>query len=136
MARARVSHPTGGRSRTKQSDALESDINKIINKFVAHIHVPEPGAPLPTYGDFSNVDDYHASMNKVRSAQQEFANLPAAVRHHVNNDPGEFLNLVHDPERIGELEELGLVEAQKPDSIREEEPPEPSSPDTPVEPTP
>lgn len=130
MAQRRVTHPEGGRVRTKQGDALDTDINKIINRFVAHLHAPDPNAPLPTYGDFSNIGDYHTALNKVTEAQTNFNALPSAVRDHVDNDPGEFLKLVFDPDRIGELEELGLVPEQTPAEPEEPAPtPAPPSPE-------
>lgn len=113
----RVQHAGGGVSRTKQSDAAGSDVNQIMTKWIAHGIVP-PEGPKPQYGDFSGVDDFHTAMNKVRQAEQQFEALPAAVRAHVNHDPGKFLEMVYDPERVKELEELGLV----PERIPEEKP--------------
>lgn len=112
----RVRAPESGPSMTKQSDALDSDINAIMGRFISHGEIPASRGQ-PQYGDFSNVDDYLGAMTKVREAQAQFDLLPAAVRAHVDNDPGKFLEMVYDEDRIGELEELGLVERQKPEPI-------------------
>lgn len=101
---------------TKQADALKSDINTIMARWIAHGTPPSGPAGHAQYGDFTNVDDYHTALNKLEQARQQFQALPSAIRKHVKNDPGAFLDMVFDPERRGELEELGLVEAQAPES--------------------
>lgn len=111
--RVRVVHPEGGPLMTKQAQALETDINQIVARHVAH------GAPFfedgrATYGDFFGVGDYHSALDRLKLAQDEFSRLPAAVRDHCKNDPGEFLAMVYDPARRVELEKLGLVEAAVP----------------------
>lgn len=111
--RTSMIHPEGGRLMTKQAQALETDINQIVARHVAH-GVPFPVDGRAGYGDFSGAVDYHGSLNAVLEAQREFAQLPAAVRDHCKNDPGEFLDLVYDPARQAELVELGLVPAAIP----------------------
>ena len=126
---ARGKHPGGGKARTKQADALDTDIDRLVNRFVAHLHAPDPNRAPPTYGDFSNVDDFHTAMNKVKSAEDSFMRLPSAVRKHVNNDPGEFLSMVNDPERKEELVDLGLLPQDEPaPSTPAPEPPTPVIP--------
>lgn len=116
---------------TKQADTLESDVNTVMSRFIAHGELPNTGV-TPQYGDFTNNEGYHAALNLVLAAQNDFDALPASVRKHVNNDPGEFLTMVHDPDRRGELEELGLVDAKAPPTA----PPktEPTPPEEPVVP--
>lgn len=111
--RVRVVHPEGGALMTKQSMAAETDINQIVARHVAH------GAPFfedgrATYGDFTGVDSYHEALNSLNRAQDDFAKLPASIRDHVGNDPGEFLEMVFNPARRQELVDLGLVEAAVP----------------------
>lgn len=113
MTRTRVIHPEGGPLITKQSMAAQTDINQIMNRWVAHGIPPVASGKEPTYGDFANAQDFHASLNAVMAAQDQFDRLPAHIRKHCNNDPGEFLDLVYDPLRQAELVELGL----KPDTV-------------------
>lgn len=113
IPRRRRAHRGGGVSRTKQADALKSDVNAIMARWTSTGTVPvRTGNPL--YGDFSSGDDYFAALNKVRAAQSEFDALPAHIRKHCDNDAGRFLELVFDPARHEELVELGLAEAQDP----------------------
>lgn len=130
--REAVHPPEGGRQRTKQADALETDINQIVGRYIAHGELPNNGQQ-PTYGDFTDTGTYHSALNLVLSAQTDFGALPSAVRKHVDNDPGQFLTLVHDPDRRGELEELGLVEKQAPETAPPANEPEPP-PVAPVDP--
>lgn len=111
--RKRVLHPSGGRQMTKQSDTARTDINSIMAKWINTGLAPQTDA-RPQYGDFSNSVDFHAAVNQVMAAEKDFAELPARVRQHVENDPVKFLEMVMDPNRRSELEELGLVERQTP----------------------
>lgn len=112
--RIRVQHPTGGQRRTKDSMALESDVNTIVKRHTLQgTRLPGPEGPH-TYGDFSNAVDYHTAMNRVLAAREQFMQLPSHIRTHCKNDPGQFLDLVFDPERRAELVQLGLVEHEVP----------------------
>lgn len=121
MERVRVVAEVGGVSMTKQSMASDTDINQIVARHVAH-DAPFFVDGRATYGDFTGVLDYHGALTAVMRAQDEFMALPAAVREHCKNDPGEFLSMVYDPGRRPELEKLGLVEAAVPAAAVIEEP--------------
>lgn len=129
----RGTHPSGGKQLTKQSDALETDINRIINRFVAHLHVPDPNAPQPTYGNFADMPDFHTALNRVKEAENQFMQLPSQIRRHVENDPGKFLDMVHDPTRKEELVELGLLPGHEPAPPAPAAPAAPEEPETPPE---
>ncbi len=109
--RVRVFHPSGGPVLTKQSHALETDVNAILARYISHgsgtAHV---NRQAPMYGDFSSGLDYASALNQIEGAKADFGRLPAHVRAHVRNDPGEFLNMMFDPERGEERERLGLVD--------------------------
>jgi len=107
-SRKQVLAPGGGRVMTKQSMALESDVNQIVARHIAH-REPFPDGSRATYGDFSGAVDFHTALNAVRDAEATFGRLPSAVREFCNNDPGEFLDLVHDEGRRADLFALGLV---------------------------
>jgi hypothetical protein len=117
--RIKVTHPEGGVSMTKQADKEGQDINRLMNNWISHGQPPPPAGQL-TYGDFADYADFHTMVNRQMAAQEQFDALPAVVRRHVDNDPGKFLDMVRDPERVGELEELGLIEAQKPADVQKD----------------
>ena len=117
----RVTHPEGGESRTQQNHAAATDINSIMSRYI------QQGGSLPerphSYGDFSSGITFHEAQDKVIAARDEFERLPVAVKRYCNQDVGEFLDLVYNPDRRGELEDLGLVEQHTPEAAPEANPP-------------
>lgn len=124
--RIRVTQRVGEESRTKQSFASEADVNAIMRKYASTGVLPPGAAENASYGDFSNVMEYHEALNRVRAAEEAFGRLPARIRDHVDNDPGKFLELILDPAREAELVDLGLFSAPAAQ-------PEPSVPSEPSE---
>ncbi len=114
-------HPHQDDGRTKQSEQEGSNINTIMERYLQTGVVPG-NRSTPTYGDFTAADDYHSALNRINAAEADFMALPSKVRDHVDNDPQKFLEMVYDPDRRGELEELGLVEAQAPKDAPEKTP--------------
>ncbi len=109
--RERVVHPEGGEKLTKESLAGATDVNTLLERWMKHgeavVHLNQAKG---AWGDFSSGSDYQEALNTIYAAQRDFAALPADVRSHVDNDPGEFLEMIFDPERREELERLGLVD--------------------------
>lgn len=101
-------HPTGGKSLTKQSDASDADVNKVVNRYVTHGVVPPLNGRRAEYGDFTRGGDFTSMYNAVAHAMSEFEALPSAVRDACRNDPAIFLDKVFDAEARRELEALGL----------------------------
>lgn len=124
LERRRVTAPAGGETMTKQSMAAEVDINNIIKRWLRTGVAPVTGQK-PLYGDFTGMVDFHSAMNRIRTAEADFMALPSAVRKHVDNDPGKFLEMVYDPERHDELVELGLVPDRDPTVTESVTPPVP-----------
>lgn len=125
--RIRVTAPEGGRRLVKASMKDETDINVIVARWRKTGELPMSSGQ-PTYGDFSSSLDYHACMNRVVEADAAFMKLPSRVRSYCKNDPGEYLDLCLNPERVKEREDLGLQDAQLPEKallVRLEEPAEP-----------
>lgn len=99
---------------TDQSQAAECDVNRILDRY-AKTGV-FPGADVQgLYGDYSSVPDFHASMDIVLRAQDQFDHLDAKVRKRFNNDPAEFLEFVNDPKNAEEMVNLGLATPRAPD---------------------
>jgi len=114
--RLRVGHPSGGPVLVKRAEQDSTDVNLIMDSWISagaavagHMN-PAPGR----YGDFSSGVDYHAALSSVREAEGIFMCFAPKIRDHVDNDAGKFLDMVYDPERRSELEELGLVAPKEP----------------------
>jgi phage internal scaffolding protein len=86
----------------------ESDINTIVKRFGLTGELPS-GVRAPTYGDFTDAMDYHASLNAVRAADEAFMQLPADIRTRFDNNAGAFVDFVSDDSNRAEAEKLGLV---------------------------
>lgn len=110
----RVQTAVGTRSMTKQSMAAACDVNAIMRKYLSTGVLEHVKERDPLYGDFTDVEDYHASVNRVRAAQETFDGLPASIRDHCDNDPAELVRMALDPERREEMEELGLLPPREP----------------------
>lgn len=98
-------------SRAKQSFAEECDINTIVRRFGLTGHLPV-GVRMPSYGDFSQVVDYHTAMNAIASANESFDRMPAEVRARFNNSPAAFVEFCSNEENRAEAVKLGLVVPQ------------------------
>lgn len=95
-------------SLTDQSFAAEVDINTIVDRFGISGTLPLVVRP-PQYGDYTGVFNFQTAMNAVRSAQENFMELPAKLRARFHNDPQELLQFVADAENYDEAVKLGIV---------------------------
>lgn len=111
-------------SLTKQSHALETDVHKIVSKYVQTGVWPMQGKQ-PMYGDFSNGTSFHELLARVDEAEEQFMMLPSAVRDFCDNDPGVFLDNLNDPERLQAMIDRGLEAKMRPAAVQE--PVEPGS---------
>lgn len=79
-----------GVSRVQVHEMAKVDINHIVRRFMQ-----TGSAPMTNregfYGDFSGVYDFDSALARVKEANEAFMKLPADVREHFGNDPGEFL---------------------------------------------
>ncbi|AXH73466.1 MAG: internal scaffolding protein [Microviridae sp.] len=93
---------------TKQAFAEECDINTIVRRFGLTGQLPE-NVRAPTYGDFTEIPNFHAAMNSIVMAREAFDKMPADIRYRFANDPGRFVDFCSDDRNRAEAEKLGLV---------------------------
>ncbi len=112
----KVGHRTGGKYMVKESDSEAADINAMVNKWITQgTPVPIMGKE-PKYGDFSTGMSYHEAMNRVKEAEQHFADLPTQIRTACQQDVGEYLDKVYDPVEREKLEALGMEPTRAPEA--------------------
>ena len=117
--RRRVPSPHGQQSKTKQADARGTDVNDIMARYLREGIFTHQNRRPPRYGDFTSAEDFRTAAQAVLDTQRRFDELPSRVRDHVDNDPAKLLELVFDPERREEMEELGLLrDDQEPVAVR------------------
>ena len=103
------STPVGKKSLTKQAPAEETEISAMMERYAATGALPAFNRREPRYGDFTGPQELQEALQIVIEGREMFDALPAKIRAYVNNDPVQFLELVHDPGRLDELRALGLV---------------------------
>ncbi|MEO5351179.1 MAG: hypothetical protein H7836_16280 [Magnetococcus sp. YQC-3] len=96
-----------------QSAEEESNINTIVRRFGLTGELPND-LRMPISGDFSGVPDFHAAMNMVRSAQEEFLRVPADIRARFSNDPQQLMSFLEDDSNRDEARKLGFLKAPDP----------------------
>lgn len=99
-----------GSSLTQQQFREECDINTLIERFGLGYSMPE-NFRMPTYGDFSGINDYHDACNLIAEAGEQFDSLPAAIRARFNNRPHELMDFLDQESNREEAVKLGLVAA-------------------------
>lgn len=109
-----------GPGKTQQQFKDETDINTIVERFGAAGELP-PTMQFPQDAEFEEAFDFQTSMNVIRRAEESFMQLTGKQRARFNNSPQQFMEFMHDPENIHEMERLGLATIRKP---VEEKPPE------------
>lgn len=119
--RKRVTLDTGEELITKQSHKDECDIHNILGQYKKTGIITHVQSARPQYTDLPSDMDYQSSLNTLMQAEQAFAELPATVRDHFHNDPGEFLAAFSDEKQEDKLREFGLITSEK-----KETPPKPA----------
>lgn len=116
--------------RTKEAFKEDCDINRIMRKYAVSGVIDHLAKNVPTYGDFTTAHDYQSARNQLITAEAEFGALPSNIRKRFENDPGQFLDFMSDPENTEEAIDLGLAEARRPtDPLPKAQPPaDPPSP--------
>jgi len=111
----KTDHPGGGEMLTKQADKDSADINIIVRTYGTSNQFGNVNPNSPLYQDNTQVVDLIEATNLVNAAREEFMNLPAEVRALANNDPIQFLEMVHQEDTRKALIERGLpIEEKRP----------------------
>lgn len=92
----------------KQSFKDECDINTIVKRHGLGYELPN-NPSIPQYGDFTNVTDFHTAMSATARAHEQFEAMPAHIRSRFDNDTGKFVDFCSNPENLGELQKMGLL---------------------------
>lgn len=102
---------------TKQSFKDECDVNFIMDKWKRTGIIPAEsvGKMRPSYGDFTNPNDYMEACNRVLDANEAFASLPAFLRDRFANEPANLIAFLADSNNQDEAIKLGLAQAPIPE---------------------
>lgn len=98
--------------KTMQSFKDESDINKIVDRFLKTGQVPAAGAPV--FADITaSVDDFRDAMDVIVMAEREFMKLPGRVRAQFGNDPTNLMAFLDDKANYDEAVQMGLLKPKE-----------------------
>lgn len=109
--RKREGFQTKGESLTQQHFAQEADIKTIIKKHDRTGIISHVARGVAQYGDYSEVNEYRAALDKVNTANASFAELPSQIRAMFENDAGAFFEFATNPANAEKMVELGLAKA-------------------------
>lgn len=105
-------------TRTRGSFKNDCDINVVVNRFQKNGIIDHIARGQGSYGDFSTVEDYQSSLNRVMAARDSFEALPSKIRSRFYNDPAELIGFLENPANLQEAIELGLVAKPQPESVQ------------------
>lgn len=101
--------------RTQQQYRDECDINNIMEKYkLTGVLRVRNNYARGEYIDLASAPDFRESLDIVAKAQDAFDALPSSLRKRFGNDPMEFLDFVHDPKNIDEIDKMGLTKPKSP----------------------
>lgn len=99
-------------SLANQQFKYDSDPNTIVATYARTRDESLLKARNPTYGDFTGAGSYQECLNRVIAAQDDFFELPSALRSRFGNDPAQLLDFISDPDNFDEALKLGLLKAE------------------------
>lgn len=99
---------------TLQSEANDTDINVIMDRYLRTGQVPYAGMRIPTSGDFDQIADFRTCVELVQDAERAFLRLPAGLRAELGNDPGRFIAFAEDPKNLPVMRHWGLAPPEEP----------------------
>lgn len=102
---------------TEQHHKDRVDIGNIVRRWAAGGPPPAFARRTPQYGDFTRVGDYIDSLNRLKSAESEFNELPAHTRARFKNRLENALDFMAEPENHQECIDLGLIDPDTPPPI-------------------
>lgn len=97
-----------GTSLTQQQFKEECDVNNILAKYKKTGMISHINKHQGNFGDFSSVEDYQTSLDKLTTAQDSFNHLPSELRNRFENDPAKLIEFLQSKENYEESIKLGL----------------------------
>lgn len=113
--RAKTDYVETSESLTEQHHTPDTDINVLVARFGITDGSIRPAVHDPSYyGDFSDEVSFREALDRVRTATENFNQLPADLRSKFDNKPAKLYAFVSDPANIEESIKLGLLRRNVP----------------------
>lgn len=94
--------------RTKQSFKAECDINNIMARYQRTGVLDFVAKHQGRYADVTGLE-FQSAQDLIVGAKEMFMDLPSKVRSRFQNDAGQFLEFMSDPQNTEEAIKLGLA---------------------------
>lgn len=109
----RVTLNCGTKQMTKQSHKDECDIHNILKQYQRTGIVRHIAKHQARYEDLPDPIEFQEAMNIKIAAEEAFSSLPAKLRARYQNDAGQFLAALNDPEEADFLRDMGVLAPKK-----------------------
>jgi phage internal scaffolding protein len=107
-------------SMTQQQFKAECDVNNIMAKYKKTNMISHLSKHDGSFGDFSSIEDYQTSLNKLMIAQESFGLLPSELRNKFHNDPAKLIEFINDETNTEECYKYGLkIKPEQKESLSE-----------------
>ena len=93
---------------TEASHGPKTRISNILKQFEQTGLVQHINTHKGIYADYTDAPNYEEAMMQIAEANSMFESVPARIRAEFNNNPGEFIDFMSDPENRDAIEALGL----------------------------
>lgn len=94
---------------TQQHFKAEVDVHNILKQYDRTGLITHVNEAAAAYGDYTEINEYKESLERVIAAQDAFSEIPSHIRKRFGNDPGEFFEFVTNPANHDELVNMGLA---------------------------
>jgi phage internal scaffolding protein len=100
--------PVEGEPGAMQQFRDQCDINNIMRRYQRTGALEWATKHEGTYADVTGIT-FQSAQDQLLRAEQLFADLPSSIRDRFANDPGAFLDFIHDSSNRDEAIRLGLI---------------------------
>lgn len=93
---------------TQQQFKDECNVNNILAKYKKTGMINHVNKHQGQFGDFSGLEDYQTSLQKLKQAQDNFETLPSELRIKFGNDPAKLIEFLADEKNNEDAYNFGL----------------------------
>ncbi|AXL14585.1 internal scaffolding protein [Microviridae sp.] len=102
-------------SLTEQHHGETVKIHNIIKQHQTTGFVSHVASRPPQYADMVTAPDFYQAQCIIANASSMFEEIPAQIRKSFDNDPGQFLDFISNPENKQQMDELGIDSSHIPE---------------------
>lgn len=105
-------------SLTEQHHGETVKIHNILKQYQNTGFVQHVAARSPQFADMTSAPDFYEAQVIIANANSMFEEIPATIRKEFDNDPGQFLDFISNPENKEQIEAFGLDSSHIPEDYQ------------------